>query len=117
MAKRKNPLKDLDAFLKQEAKNIVQPKKVGVKPQQKLKTEPEEKPQQTKPSPVIIDNVAVQQFLTKLKKSGNPEFYELILKSVEEAGLDSSENKMLVNTFLYLKGKDNWKETIKEYWS
>lgn len=120
MAKRKNPLKDLDAFLKQEAKNFVQPKKVETPVENEKNEEAApakvEEPRAYESSPTI-DDLQVKTFLSELKKSNNPEFYNILLKSVEEAGTDSSENKMLINTILYLKDKDNWKDSIKEYWS
>ena len=120
MAKRKNPLKDLDAFLKQEAKNFVQPKKVE-EPIEEVKTEAPPQPQtevlKAYENTASINNSQVRVFLSDLKKSNDPEFYNILLKSIEEAGTDSSENKMLINTILYLKDKDNWKDSIKDYWS
>ena len=121
MAKRKNPLKDLDAFLKQEAKNFVQPKKVEEPAvvESKIEVPPSSQTEAPKAyeNTVSIDSNKVREFLSSLKKSNDPEFYNVLLKSVEEAGTDSSENKMLINTILYLKDKDNWKDSIKDYWS
>ncbi len=123
MAKRKNPLKDLDAFLKQEAKNFVQPNKVKetVQPEKEIPAPPttaEVIPEPPKVEPTLsLSKENVVEFMTNLSKSDHKEFYKLVKSSIEKSGAKSSEDKMLLNTLLYLNDKDNWKETIKEYWS
>lgn len=114
MAKRKNPLKDLDAFLKQEAKNFVQPNKVKA-PSIKEESANAYNLQATTSEQLTDENVA--KYLSELKLKGDESFYTVIQSAVEKAGLESSENKMLINTLLYLKDKDNWKDAVKEYWS
>ena len=122
MAKRKNPLKDLDAFLKQEAKSFVEPKKVEPKPE--VAAEPsayqakevEEAPIQTAQA-TTLDIAEVKEYLIKMRANGDTEFLDLLLKVAEDSDTNSSKNKMLINTILYLKDQENWKENIKEYWS
>jgi len=112
MAKRKNPLKDLDAFLKQEAKNFVEPDQVTSKSEKnKVATK------RPHDASTEITKQDVIDYLCTLKQKDDQSFYDVLKQSIEKAGLEASENKMLVNTVLYLQNKNNWKETIKEYWS
>lgn len=110
MAKKKNTLKDLDAFLKQEAKSFVQPDTVK-------KEEQASSPviEQSAPTPVSIDDDLVIDFLAS--KESTEDLYKIIQNAIEKSGKTSAENKMLINTLLYLKDKSNWKENIKAYWS
>ncbi|HNP20258.1 MAG TPA: hypothetical protein PKL31_17590 [Fulvivirga sp.] len=123
MAKRKNPLKDLDAFLKQEAKNFVQPNKVKEteKAEKEIPAPPtavEVIPDPPKVEPTVsLSNENVVEFMANLSKSDHKEFYKIVKASIEKSGAKSSEDKMLLNTLLYLNDKENWKENIKEYWS
>lgn len=115
MAKRKNPLKDLDAFLKQEAKTFVQPDKLAANPIQEEPIASSKKEANTDHQ--IVNEETVIEFLSNLKNSDNHSFYEVLKLAAEKSGLESSENKMLVNTILYLQNKEDWKEVIKDYWS
>jgi hypothetical protein len=112
MSKKKNTLKDLDAFLKQEAKSFVQPNKVEPKsveePLAEVKT-----PQVSVSKELSNDDIV--NYLSKL--SGSDDFYNIIKSSLEKSDINSSESKMLLNTLVYLKDKDHWKENIKSYWS
>ncbi len=110
MAKRKNPLKDLDAFLKQEAKNFVDPTSINP-------TENSETPKTQSGADDVVSEKMVLDYLANLKNSDVKAFYNLLKKSVELSGREASDNKMLINTFLYLQNKGNWKESIKDYWS
>lgn len=109
MAKKKNTLKDLDAFLKQEAKSFVQPDTV----KKETVSEASEAAVQTAP-PMAIDDNAVIEFLAG---KHSDDIYAIIQNALEKSGDTSAENKMLINTLLYLKDKNNWKENIKAYWS
>uniref|UniRef100_UPI00404A6717 hypothetical protein n=1 Tax=Fulvivirga sp. TaxID=1931237 RepID=UPI00404A6717 len=112
MAKKKNTLKDLDAFLKQEAKSFVQPDTV------KKEAQPEApKPISEQPAPqaIAIDDNSVIDFLAS--KESTEDLYKIIQNAIEKSGKTCAENKMLINTLLYIKDKDNWKENIKTYWS
>lgn len=111
MAKRKNPLKDLDAFLKQEAKSIIKPEKL----EENIK-EDAPQPAETKAVSAEINAEQVIDFLSNLAEN-EKEFYNLIQQAIEKNEASSAKQKMLINTLLFLKDKENWKETVKEYWS
>ena len=115
MSKKKNTLKDLDDFLKQQAATIVPPAalsdKVEAEPARvnELATGPEEDVTVEK----IVDALSVLS-----QKEGTAfrgKLYDIIIKSLESKS-STPEDKMLINTALYLKSGDNWKEVIKEYW-
>lgn len=116
MAKRKNPLKDLDSFLKQEAASIVAPDQVNVtssSPEALSDDTVEETTKSTTKEDVIT-------FLKNLH-STNPqdfrtELFYIIQKSLETSGMKHSSDKMLMNTILYLENPQNWKEAIRNYW-
>ncbi len=112
MAKKKNTLKDLDAFLKQEAKSFVKPDKVKNEVQSEA---PSKSAEHSEPTPLTIDDNLVIDFLAG--KESAEDLYKIIQKAIEKSGKTSAENKMLINTLLYLKDKNNWKENIKAYWS
>jgi hypothetical protein len=117
MAKRKNPLKDLDAFLKQEAKNFVQPNRVTEKTKEEEVAVPAPKKREAAPTPTPLSKESVMEYMANLSQSSNKEFYEIVKTSLEKSGAKSAEDKMLINTLLYLNDKTNWKENIKAYWS
>lgn len=105
MAKRKNPLKDLDEFLKQEASSIVKP----------AETSP--KTSEASPLTTTEDIIAAISTLAATNPAAyREELFKIIKSSIEQLDHSSAEDKMLINTVLYLKNKDNWKETIKSYW-
>lgn len=108
MAKRKNPLKDLDAFLKQEATSFVKPEKS--EPESSLATE--------QPGLASADEIidAINQLAAKDKETYRNELYRIIKSSLENLDSSTPEDKMLINTILYLRDKSNWKNSIKEYW-
>jgi hypothetical protein len=118
MSKKKNTLKDLDEFLKQQAASLVSPDKLGQKteePQQQVTSESNQ--------PVVEEKITPEKILSDLKslaKSEGPAFqknlYDLIIKSLETHDHSTPEDKMLINTALYLKSGDNWKEAIRSYW-
>ena len=110
MAKRKNPLSDLDAFLKQEASSLVKPE--GLKKEQPTaNTETQEAPTKEK----------IVELLVALGESEGANFsdtlYYIIRETFDTLGTHSSEDKMLLNTVLYLKNKPNWKVSLEDYWS
>ena len=113
-AKRKNPLKDLDAFLKQEAASLVTPEKVETPaPEQVSAPVVPEKSAETSMAAII------QELKSRIQQQGEgfkAEFYELIQQVLESQQQLSSKDIMLINTLLYLRNQDNWKERIKEYW-
>ncbi|MEP2772437.1 MAG: hypothetical protein ABJH05_09825 [Fulvivirga sp.] len=108
MAKRKNPLKDLDAFLKQEATSFVKPEKA--QPEASLATE--------QPGLATADEIidAINQLAAKDSETYRNELYRIIKSSLENLDASTPEDKMLINTILYLRDKVNWKSNIKKYW-
>jgi hypothetical protein len=118
MSKKKNTLKDLDDFLKQQAATLVAPTslsdalKEGVKEQK-----------QDVPSTDTTTEISVQDILSNIKALSEQEghafrkkFYDLIIQSLESQKHTTAEDKMLINTALYLKSPETWKETIRSYW-
>jgi hypothetical protein len=99
---KKNPLNDLDQFLQQEASSIVAPSSLS----DKLKNTSSERSS----SP---DMPAEEQFVS-LAKQNPQQFYDALITAGEKMG--TSKNTMLINTALYLKNGDNWKEAVREYW-
>ena len=99
---KKNPLNDLDQFLKQEASSIVTPSSLS----EKLK-------QNENASPAPAAN-SIEEQLLMLAKQDTSKFYDTLITVGEKIGNEKST--MLINTALYLKHGDNWKEAVKAYW-
>lgn len=121
MSKKKNTLKDLDEFLRQQAAVIVPPSSLN----EKL-FESEESPAQTQheqTTPPSVHDVTVESVIAQLnalsKKEGGRfrhKLYDIVIRTLEETNQATPEDKMLINTALYLKSGDNWKDAIREYW-
>ena len=118
MSKKKNTLKDLDDFLKQQAATLVAPTPLSDTLKDRVK-------ESVKEDPVADDDidVSVASILENIKtlseKDGNSfrkKFYDLIIQSLEAQKNSTAEDKMLINTALYLKNPEGWKETIRAYW-
>jgi hypothetical protein len=145
MSKKKNTLKDLDAFLKQQAATLVAPQQLSetLPPEAPVPTPPAAIaatiPPTIPPAPAAVEptttpapNVAhiqeqaspetILRDLHKLAQTGHGTFrralYDVIIKAVEAQPKQQvmAEDKMLINTVLYLKNGENWKEAIREYW-
>jgi hypothetical protein len=131
MSKKKNTLKDLDEFLKQQAATLVSPAKLSDKieslPSKQKVTEEKEEIEEPAPAPTIPSpepqSISAAKILSDLKLLASQEgnrfnenLYDLIIRSVEYRNQYSPEDKMLINTALYLKGGERWKEVIREYW-
>jgi hypothetical protein len=114
MSKKKNTLKDLDEFLKQQAATLVAPEKLS----EKVREESGEAvPTQLAPTEITPEKILSDlQWLSKNSSTFRKEFYDLIVETIETQGQSLPEDKMLINTALYLKSGDRWKEVIKEYW-
>jgi hypothetical protein len=137
MSKKKNTLKDLDEFLKQQAATLVTPSPLSgqlpaetpapvalapivaeapIAPPVPVAATPQAQP--------VVQEVtaeSIEQALQTLyRREGGPAFrrklYDIILRASETAGQTLPEDKMLINTVLYLKSGDQWKETIRTYW-
>ncbi len=118
MSKKKNTLKDLDEFLKQQAATLVTPMQLS---DTILETEPEKKD-----VPVFEEaagEVSVAKILNDLNTlaekegtSNRKKFYDLIIQYMEAQKNSMPEDKVLINTALYLKSGEKWKEAIQQYW-
>lgn len=114
MSKKKNTLKDLDEFLKQQAATLVAPEKLS----EKVKDEPKEAAL-TQPATVEVTPEKILRDLQSLSANSSSfrkDFYDLIVKTIEAQRDSLPEDKMLINTALYLKHGEQWKEAIREYW-
>jgi hypothetical protein len=124
MSKKKNTLKDLDEFLKQQAASLVTPEKLSIPSapaqeqapasfEESVKTEP--KDQQS-----VLNAQSVIQSIQQLARTQGPnfrrQFYDIIIKSIESQQHEVPEDKMLINTALYLKHGEQWKDAIRQYW-
>jgi hypothetical protein len=115
MSKKKNTLQDLDDFLKQQAATLVTPGTLSdnVEPIAEIK-EPE-----VQSIPDESGKDVVKEFQIPLSKH-DPTFrkklYDFIIESLETQHESLPEDKMLINTALYLKSGDDWKNAIREYW-
>jgi hypothetical protein len=118
MSKKRDTLKDLDEFLKQQAATLVTPMQLS---DTILETESDKKN-----IPVFeeaAEEVTVAKILNDLNtlaaKEGTSyrkKFYDLIIQSLEAQKNSLPEDKMLINTALYLKSGEKWKEAIQQYW-
>lgn len=127
MSKKKNTLKDLDEFLKQQAATLVTPQRLSDKvessPQaQEAEQEPTQKYDVAETSPVKSD-VTAQSILNDLKMLAESneigfrqQLYDIVIRAIEARNEFSPEDKMLINTALYLKSGDRWKDVIRDYW-
>jgi hypothetical protein len=108
MSKNKNPLKDLDLFLKQQASSFVNPTPLSEKIQEEVSpaSEPVHSSAST-PEDLI-------KTLSNMMDKNPSALYDILIKAAEQK--TGSERTILINTALYLKNTNNWKEAIQEYW-
>jgi putative IMPACT (imprinted ancient) family translation regulator len=107
MSKNKNPLKDLDLFLKQQASSFVNPTPLS----EKIQEEP------TDAEHVVSSGTTQEDLIQTLSMmmDKNPSaLYDLLIKAAEQKS--GAERTVLINTALYLKNTNSWKEAIQEYW-
>lgn len=129
MSKKKNTLKDLDEFLKQQAATLVSPTRLREKVEilepvvespahinEEEKGAPIQKasPEKTISTTSIIKDM--KQLALMKGTSFNEEFCTMVLTAMETQKDFSAEEKMLINTALYLKHGSDWKEAIRQYW-
>ncbi|MBT1704997.1 hypothetical protein [Chryseosolibacter indicus] len=117
MSKKKNTLKDLNDFLKQQAATLVAPEKLSVKT---------EEPVAVKEPLTIVDTQdtitinsltdTIKAFAEQNSISLQETLYRVILTSLGTQNNLTPEDRMLINTALYLKHGSNWKEAIRGYW-
>ena len=118
MSKKKNTLKDLDDFLKQQAATLVAPTALSDTLKETVKEAKQDTAVVEVETEVSISSI-LQDIHALSEKEGQAfrkKFYDLIVKSLESLPNSSSEDKMLINTALYLKNPESWKETIRSYW-
>lgn len=127
MSKKKNTLKDLDAFLKQQAATLVTPPRLSEKLDEPAESRPEPVKVQVQKAPEhgteFAPNLTSDKLLKDLKllaaqegENFREKFYDLIIRTLESQHEYSPEDRMLINTALYLKSGENWQEVIREYW-
>lgn len=123
MSKKKNTLKDLDEFLKQQAATIVTPEKLSQQVPESPTVKSNVVPIVATPASITESNISLAKIVDELKQlaeknesSFRNDFYDLIIKTLEIQRNASPEDMMLINTALYLKHGDNWKDRIREYW-
>ena len=115
MSKKKNTLQDLDDFLKQQAATLVTPETLTdtAEPKSVIKEVEIQTPKQT------TEKKAVDEFQIS-GSAQDPMFrrklYDFIIESLETQKDSSPEDKMLINTALYLKSGNDWKNAIRQYW-
>ncbi len=103
MSKKKNTLKDLDEFLKQQAATLVAPASLSEKV-----TKEEIKSSTPKKQEVVKEQSKSDQERLTL--------CDTIIKTLEKKSSLDPEDVMLINTALYIKHGENWKEAVREYW-
>ncbi|MCS6973716.1 MAG: hypothetical protein N2044_03925 [Cyclobacteriaceae bacterium] len=102
MSRNKNPLKDLDLFLRQQASSLVTPTPLSERIPQEIEV-PQGQPRQD----------LIQQ-LTQLAETDRQQFLDTVIEAA--AASKFPENTLLINTALYLKHPENWKEAVLNYW-
>jgi hypothetical protein len=117
MSKKKNTLKDLDEFLKQQAASLVSPSRLNDK------TEPEQPVLKESPvmQEVIKHNQSVDEIIASVKSLADQpnfrsELCDIIVASISCMRPLKAEDKILINTALYLKHGERWKDAIREFW-
>jgi hypothetical protein len=114
MSKKKNTLKDLDEFLKQQAASIVEPVKLGKQVSTK-EVILEKSKQEDVPGLDEINN-QLKVLSDKIGISHRENLYDFVILSLESLDQSLPEDKMLINTALYLKSGNDWKHIIRQYW-
>ncbi len=123
MSKKKNTLKDLDEFLKQQAATLVTPSKLS---ETANTLEPVKKPEDAPapaetPAPrgeISVASIArdLKQLSVMRGEAFKDDLCAIILQAMNDQSTYSPEDKMLINTALYLRHGSNWKEAIRQYW-
>ena len=112
MSKKKNTLQDLDDYLKQQAATLVTPETLSEAVETKQVIEKVSPKQDGEKS--SIDEFQV--FPSKHDPTFRRKLYDFIIESLETQKNSLPEDKMLINTALYLKSGDDWKNAIRQYW-
>jgi hypothetical protein len=115
MSKKKNTLQDLDDFLKQQAATLVTPGTLSdvVEPTPEMK-EAEVQPIAHDAGKDIVKESQISA--SRQDPAFRKKLYDFIIESLETQNESLPEDKMLINTALYLKNGDDWKNAIRQYW-
>jgi hypothetical protein len=121
MSKRKNTLNDLEEFLKLQASTLVPPQPIEQPPiVETKKAAPTPAPEviTVKEVPTVAQLTQPIDLLTEMKKlaaQSKSGFYDFIIQAAESMP-NGTRDVLLINTALYLKHGDNWKQGIEDYW-
>jgi hypothetical protein len=118
MSKKKNTLKDLDDFLKQQAATLVAPTALGDTLKERVNENTQDTPSTEIETEISVTRI-IQDIRTLSEKEGltfRKKFYDVIIQSLEAQKNSTAEDKMLINTALYLRSPETWKESIRSYW-
>lgn len=122
MSKKKNTLKDLDEFLKQQAASLVTPEGVAAPAATTSTTEvapPTDYSHKTDSEGTVTTDTLFKdlyQLASQDPDSFRQKLYALIIQILEAQRPLLPEDRMMINTALYLKSGEHWKEAIREYW-
>ncbi len=119
MSKKKNTLQDLDEFLKQQATSLVTPEPVE-RQQPSQVVPPTDYSSETEAREHVTTDMIYKDLVQLAQNdpdSFRQKFYALIIQVLEAQSESMPEDKMLINTALYLKSGDQWKNAIRDYWS
>jgi hypothetical protein len=119
MSKKKNTLRDLDEFLKQQATSLVTPEIVE-KHEDSQVMPPTDYSAETEARERITTDMIYKDLIQLTQTdpdSFRQKFYALIIQVLEAQKESLPEDKMLINTALYLKSGNQWKDAIRDYWS
>jgi hypothetical protein len=114
MSKKKNTLRDLDEFLKQQAATLVSPSRIS--DSNASSHSPKDIQQETRTEISFDSTLHDLKNLSGNEKDFRKKFYELIIQTIETQSNSLPEDKMLINTALYLKHGETWKDAIRDYW-
>jgi hypothetical protein len=124
--KKKNPLKDLNAFLthQEEASQISTPKTIADH-EEYLEQEPTKVAAVNRPERVkITEEVSSQAVIDLLQQlmNDNPTSFrevlgDILVKTMERLPDQRPADKMLINTALYLNNQEDWKSVVENYWN
>jgi hypothetical protein len=117
MSKKKNTLKDLNEFLKQQAATLVPPSRL----QENLDAQTIQSEEHPSSQSVEHTTTRILEDLKRLSEaeegsSFRQQLYDIIIHTLETQSPSLPEDKMLINTALYLKSGEHWKEAIRAYW-
>jgi hypothetical protein len=115
MSKKKNTLKDLDEFLKQQAASLVTPEPVSEGP---VVPPTDYTSKAESPSSITTDKIykELHTLAQENPDSFRQKLYALIIQILEAQKPLLPEDKMMINTALFLTSGDHWKEAIRDYW-